>query len=154
MGLTWGPPGSCRLQIGPMLVQWTLLSGKRTQHVSPWSYMIGRCQWQDRNYCTLTAMFMGPTRGPPGADRTQVGPMLAPWTLLSGYVQVLWHVSVSVSWYSRPAISPYSIYSYLADSVVLFPIVWDAFYFFFPHSMVLFCFQHISDSSVDRYDIG
>ena len=27
--------------------------------------------------------FMWPTWGPPGADRTQVGPMLAPWTLLS-----------------------------------------------------------------------
>ena len=26
---------------------------------------------------------MGPTWGPSGADRTQVGPMLAPWTLLS-----------------------------------------------------------------------
>ena len=27
---------------------------------------------------------MGPTWDPPGADRTQVGPMLATWTLLSG----------------------------------------------------------------------
>ena len=27
---------------------------------------------------------MGPIWVPPGADRTQVGPMLAPWTLLSG----------------------------------------------------------------------
>ena len=27
---------------------------------------------------------MGPIWGPSGADRTQVGPMLAPWTLLSG----------------------------------------------------------------------
>ena len=34
---------------------------------------------------TLIARFMGPTWGPPGADRTQVVPMLAPWTLLSGY---------------------------------------------------------------------
>ena len=33
---------------------------------------------------SLIARFMGPTWGPPGADRTQVGPMLAPWTLLSG----------------------------------------------------------------------
>ena len=30
------------------------------------------------------ARFMGPTWGPPGDDRTQVGPMLTPWTLLSG----------------------------------------------------------------------
>ena len=29
------------------------------------------------------ARFMGPTWDPPGADRTQVGPMLAPWILLS-----------------------------------------------------------------------
>ena len=28
--------------------------------------------------------FIGPTWRPSGADRTQVGPMLAPWTLLSG----------------------------------------------------------------------
>ena len=27
MGQTWGPPGSCRPQMGPMLVPWTLLSG-------------------------------------------------------------------------------------------------------------------------------
>ena len=33
---------------------------------------------------TLIARFMGPTRGPSGAERTKVGPMLAPWTLLSG----------------------------------------------------------------------
>ena len=34
----------------------------------------------------LIARFMGPTWGPSGADRTQVGPMLASWTLLSGSV--------------------------------------------------------------------
>ena len=28
MGPTWGPPGSCRPQIGPMLASWTLLSGE------------------------------------------------------------------------------------------------------------------------------
>ena len=33
----------------------------------------------------LIARFVGPTWGPSGADRTQVGPMLAPWTLLSGF---------------------------------------------------------------------
>ena len=32
---------------------------------------------------TLIARFMGQTWGPSGADRTQVGPMFAPWTLLS-----------------------------------------------------------------------
>ena len=35
-------------------------------------------------YSSLIARFMGPSWGPSGADRAQVGPMLAPWTLLSG----------------------------------------------------------------------
>ena len=38
-------------------------------------------QWSNG---TQIATFIGPTWGPSGADRTQVGPMLAPWTLLSG----------------------------------------------------------------------
>ena len=33
---------------------------------------------------TLIARFMRLPWGPSGADRTQVGPILAPWTLLSG----------------------------------------------------------------------
>ena len=33
---------------------------------------------------------MGPTWGPAGADRTQMGPMLAPWTLLYGMVLPYW----------------------------------------------------------------
>ena len=39
---------------------------------------------------TLKPRFMGPTWGPSGADRTQVGPMLAPWTLLSGLASNNW----------------------------------------------------------------
>ena len=42
------------------------------------------------NICTHTytqiAKFMGPTWGPSGSCRPQMGPMLAPCTLLSGYV--------------------------------------------------------------------
>ena len=34
--------------------------------------------------CSLIARFMGPSWGPSGTDRTQVGTMLDPWTLLSG----------------------------------------------------------------------
>ena len=34
----------------------------------------------------LIARFMRPTWGPPGANRTQAGPMLVPWTLLSGII--------------------------------------------------------------------
>ena len=43
---------------------------------------VTRPQWV--NAYTLITRFTGPTWGLSGADRTQVGPMLAPWTLLSG----------------------------------------------------------------------
>ena len=44
---------------------------------------------------TRIPKFMGPTWGPPGSCRPQMGPMLAPWTLLSGlfwvhYCDILW----------------------------------------------------------------
>ena len=35
---------------------------------------------------TQIARFMGPTSGPLGSYRPQMGPMLAPWYLLSGYL--------------------------------------------------------------------
>ena len=38
---------------------------------------------------SLIARFMGPNWGPSGADRTQVSPMLAPWTSLLGSVLIL-----------------------------------------------------------------
>ena len=45
-----------------------------------------KCPIDCINWCELflIARFMGPTRDPPGADRTQVGPMWATWKLLSG----------------------------------------------------------------------
>ena len=39
-----------------------------------------------RNIVSLIAKFMEITWGPHSADRNQVAPMLAPWTLLSGMV--------------------------------------------------------------------
>ena len=42
------------------------------------------CILYDLLLTTLIARFMRPTWGPSGADRTQLGPMLAPCTLLSG----------------------------------------------------------------------
>ena len=39
-----------------------------------------------KNICTLIARFTGPTWGQSGTDRAQVGPMLAPRTLLSGSI--------------------------------------------------------------------
>ena len=46
-----------------------------------------------RHWPSLVARFMGPTWGPSGADRAQVGPMLAPWTLLCGMV---WYPTLTV----------------------------------------------------------
>ena len=67
----------------------------KTWTVSKFMYILSRGQWPQvitslkcRQKCiSLTATLMGPTWGPPGADRTLVGPMLTPLlTLLSGYV--------------------------------------------------------------------
>ena len=44
------------------------LRRKQARHQQPW-------YWP-----ALIARFMGPAWGPSGADRTQMGPMLAPWT--------------------------------------------------------------------------
>ena len=64
------------------------------QHWSFWNMPVSKklsieinhmqASWQLHWLVSLIARFMRPTRGPSGADRTQVGPMLAPWTLLSG----------------------------------------------------------------------
>ena len=113
MGPTWGPPGSCRPQVGSMLAPWTLLSrvtclleelDKRNQTMK-YSWNAWRCIrseaimdkscFRDEGYLCLLlfnatsiftlqrARFMGPTWGPPGSCRPKVGSMLAPWTLLS-----------------------------------------------------------------------
>ena len=44
------------------------------------------CSYMNLNHSKSSQItsFMGPTWGPSGTNRTQVGPMLAPWTLLSG----------------------------------------------------------------------
>ena len=139
MGPTWGPPGSCRPQMGPMylairedIVNSTTATG--AEHISeseltkddPYLALKGKLRcvyWKGFEdnwlcytstmmytkqlkiqtslvitcsnmtwYCiqhrndksTLIARFVEPTWGSSGTDRTQVGPMLAPWTSLSG----------------------------------------------------------------------
>ena len=47
-------------------------------------------------FISLIAMFMGPTWGPSGADRTQVGPMLTPWTSLSAMNHIFRHSTTTV----------------------------------------------------------
>ena len=48
-----------------------------------------------RSKLSLIARFVGPIWGPSGADRTQVGPMLVPWTFLSGLGS---HYAQTISW--------------------------------------------------------
>ena len=107
MGPTWDPPGSCRPQMGPMLAPLTLLSeyyctkfeddreqrNQKSHNCRPYEVELAHtlrqlmlsCSWLiDSLEPSLIARSMGPTWGPSGADRTQVCPMLAPWTLLSG----------------------------------------------------------------------
>ena len=94
MGRTWGPPGSCRPQMGPILAPWTLLSGW-TGHATwecqdvihmGWFQLPPRClvicmfAYFDHVHGAIFSLiesFLGLTWDPPGADRTQVGPMLA-----------------------------------------------------------------------------
>ena len=62
MGPTWGPPGSCRPQIGPMLAPWTLLSGMcispcyhETQKIKPSAFVCGLLMRSMPYYFSLSA---------------------------------------------------------------------------------------------------
>ena len=65
------------------------------------------------------ARFMGPTWDPSGADRTQVGPILAQWTLLSGmpiyiranYKNTVYHWSPCIGTYKEK----FNLFFSLAD---------------------------------------
>ena len=63
------------------------------------------------------AKFMGPTWGPPGFCRPQVGPILDPWTLLSWILWTMW------VWLCK-------IHRIMASLVVLFSLQSIHFYFF------------------------
>ena len=58
----------------------------KSKHFLFWSMYVCACmcvrEWPRK--CTQIANFMGPTWGPPGSCRPQMGSMCAPWTLLSG----------------------------------------------------------------------
>ena len=63
----------------------------------------GKSRHNEAINCTGIARFMGPTWGPSGVDRTQVGPMLAPWTFLfqklyNGEDCIYVYIVVSISW--------------------------------------------------------
>ena len=67
-----GNPGT--QNVFKVYCKWDVCIWRRGPHV--------QCAW----LCNISqiAKFMGPTWGPPGSCRPQMGPMLAPWTLLSG----------------------------------------------------------------------
>ena len=80
------------------------------------------CEGEIR-YPTWIARFMAPTWGSSGSNRTQVGPMLAPWTLPSGnalcfyLAQVsLWTCFLSLVVSMNPFIKPWSWQSNFAST--------------------------------------
>ena len=78
---------------------------------------INRCMYTLRTNLVDTiliashkAKFMGPTWGPPGSCRPQMGPMLAPWNLLSGLAQGSGNSSVSNTGLPQSSLSHPYIY--------------------------------------------
>ena len=72
---------------------------------------------------TLIARFIGPIWGPSGADRTQVGPMLAPWTLLSGkpliYLMKFGGYKMLPWWFLFPSWCSISLLKFRIETVYL-----------------------------------
>ena len=79
-----------------------------------------------QNSPSLIARFMRPTWGPSGTDRTQVGPMLAPWTLLSGFFLLIPHHS-NITWVSMCFNSPI-IWLFKASQITSLGIVYSTVY--------------------------
>ena len=55
MGPAWGPPGSCRPQMGPMLAPWTLLSGYMWPYILKMYLIVVLLQAA----CTIYPMYYG-----------------------------------------------------------------------------------------------
>ena len=78
--------------------------------------------WIECSHVRLSfiARFMEPTWGSSGADRTQVGPMLAPWTLLSGFSccnRVCYYFELPLNSLSIYSVEPFSSKTFiLSDS--------------------------------------
>ena len=52
MGPTWGPPGSCRPQMGPMLASWTLLSGNIVSDLQIFKFEMTKRFYKSIIFCT------------------------------------------------------------------------------------------------------
>ena len=104
---TSGPPTAALTSTQTEASLWTHLTAWRSEEqqlIDP-----SRCGFNFESVIfkhTLIARFMGPTWGLPGANRSQVGPMLAPWSLLSRYPNV-WYLQHNwrqiQHWFGLPA---------------------------------------------------
>ena len=98
MQISWGISGTFTPIFNAHKVSWSNLRvscGSKTISYERKSALcaIEQCNPVRFLICThknisLITRFLEPTWGPSGADRTQVGPMLASWTLLSGIINV------------------------------------------------------------------
>ena len=87
------PTGKCYPATGPL---WVESAGHR------WIPLANATNVEfSSSIASPTARFMGPPWGPSGADRTQMGPMLEPWNVLSG-------IGLKKTWHSRDVIVPSS----------------------------------------------
>ena len=59
--------------------------GKRPMAISPFIKTQSSDVMAENDIWFQTAKFVGPTWGPPGSSRPQMGPMLAPWTCHTGH---------------------------------------------------------------------
>ena len=85
--------GACGHVITNHRIEWDVInySQPRLPHFTTWQIIetLYQTTWYSEKQLlihtlySLIARFMRPTWGPSGADRTQVGPMLASWTWLS-----------------------------------------------------------------------
>ena len=75
--------------------------------------LLGHC-WDELTILTQIAKFMGPTWGTPGSCRPQMGPMLAPWTLLSGLMSHQPYIVPQFTWGSVDEIYEYPVFKWVA----------------------------------------
>ena len=113
----------------------------RTSMVGSTSYLLRLIAKGKLQLCVLVliARFMGPTWGPSGAGRTQVGPMWAPWTLLSGVS--LWGETTSDRFPSQRASNVESVSTWWHHHVTCYnqTQLFGAF-LFFSHDLVFYIF--------------
>ena len=123
------------------------------------SHMTSRCTASiSISVVSPISRFLGPTWGPPGDDRTQVGPVLAPWTLLSGvsFIPSTLYISLSESYIMIHTINnvAHMTSSYASFMLILLCCVCsvvDILYIFFRLLHICVYFDGI-ESNIDGFD--